>query len=260
MDIVKRRDHGNSSEMVRKDGFTLIELLIVIAIISILAAILFPVFARARENARRTSCQSNVKQLAIAALQYVQDNDGRFAPWRYGEADDIPVPGIGNVDPTNLWMASYYPYFKSTQLLYCPSVSSRPSPTSTWGAFYGMPVHRTDNSIAVAVRHNAATRYPTHISSIPEPARTCMIGEVKRNPSNGRGRSFFKAKENGADGDRRPEMTRHLDGANYAYVDGHVKWLKGDAVEAVYQAQGDDGVGITPANASQHPIVFAWKK
>jgi prepilin-type N-terminal cleavage/methylation domain-containing protein len=61
-------------------GFTLIELLVVIAIIGILAAILFPVFARARENARRTSCISNVKQLGLAAVQYVQDYDSKYPP------------------------------------------------------------------------------------------------------------------------------------------------------------------------------------
>ena len=78
-------------------GFTLIELLVVIAIIAILAAILFPVFARARENARRTSCLSNLKQIALSSLQYIQDYDGRY-PHVFYDTDhngnpDVPAPG-----------------------------------------------------------------------------------------------------------------------------------------------------------------------
>ena len=72
----------------RYRGFTLIELLVVIAIIGILAAILFPVFSRARENARRTSCMSNLKQLGLAAMQYVQDYDGRY-PFAI-----VGIPGV----------------------------------------------------------------------------------------------------------------------------------------------------------------------
>ncbi|MHC5879657.1 type II secretion system protein, partial [Streptococcus pyogenes] len=63
---------------MKRKAFTLIELLVVVAIISLLAAILFPVFARARENARKTSCMSNLKQMALATQMYVQDHDGRF--------------------------------------------------------------------------------------------------------------------------------------------------------------------------------------
>src|SRR5687768_11777068 len=86
-------------------GFTLIELLIVIAIIALLAAILFPVFARARENARRTSCQSNLKQIGLGIQQYTQDNDERFPP------EDTN-------DPTTVgWALSTQPYTKSEQIL-----------------------------------------------------------------------------------------------------------------------------------------------
>src|SRR3954469_4332065 len=86
-------------------GFTLIELLVVIAIIAILAAILLPVFARARENARRTSCQSNLKQIGLSIQQYVQDNDERF-----------PVEDTN--DPATVgWALSIQPYAKSEQLL-----------------------------------------------------------------------------------------------------------------------------------------------
>ena len=100
-------------------GFTLIELLVVIAIIAILAAILFPVFARARENARRASCQSNLKQIGLGALQYSQDYDEQFITAWYGATSD------GSDPVTNYkWMDAIQPYVKSTQLFTCPSSPS----------------------------------------------------------------------------------------------------------------------------------------
>ncbi len=96
-----------------RGAFTLIELLVVIAIISLLAAILFPVFARARENARKTSCLSNVRQLAVGFTQYFQDYDEQF-----------PLLGK-NGAPDTSWIYTMQPYIKSTQLLRCPSDTSR---------------------------------------------------------------------------------------------------------------------------------------
>jgi prepilin-type N-terminal cleavage/methylation domain-containing protein/prepilin-type processing-associated H-X9-DG protein len=95
----------------QRDGFTLIELLVVIAIIAILAAILFPVFARARESARRTSCLSNLKQLGLATLMYGQDYD-----------ELLPVgPTQGN--PLLNVTQGLRPYVKNRQIFYCPSIS-----------------------------------------------------------------------------------------------------------------------------------------
>lgn len=98
----------------RHRGFTLIELLVVIAIIAILASILFPVFARARENARRSSCQSNMKQIGLGLLQYFQDYDDTAPMCAEG------ATGYHNVD-NFMWMDAIYPYVKSTQLFTCPS-------------------------------------------------------------------------------------------------------------------------------------------
>src|SRR3989337_1849285 len=99
------------SRAQRKTAFTLIELLVVIAIIAILAAILFPVFIRARENARRTSCASNMKQIGHGLLQYTQDYDETLpAASGYGAA-------------TTTWRTYIYSYVKSPQIFVCPSRS-----------------------------------------------------------------------------------------------------------------------------------------
>jgi prepilin-type N-terminal cleavage/methylation domain-containing protein/prepilin-type processing-associated H-X9-DG protein len=100
-------------------GFTLIELLVVIAIIAILAAILFPVFARAREKARQTSCLSNLKEIGLSALMYAQDYDERWVRYRY------PNPYF--------WPDKLQAYIKNTQILRCPSRTQR------WA--YGMNYH-----------------------------------------------------------------------------------------------------------------------
>src|SRR5436853_4324942 len=92
----------------RKAAFTLIELLVVIAIIAILAAILFPVFSRARENARRASCQSNLKQIGLGIFQYIQDYDEKYPPAVGGG-----VAASGNYG----WADEIQPYLKSTQIL-----------------------------------------------------------------------------------------------------------------------------------------------
>src|ERR1700749_4060371 len=88
-------NHHLSSGKVR--GFTLIELLVVIAIIALLAAILFPVFARARENARRSSCQSNMKQMSLGIIQYLQDADEFFPPVPNGCGPDNPATSTDQI-------------------------------------------------------------------------------------------------------------------------------------------------------------------
>jgi prepilin-type N-terminal cleavage/methylation domain-containing protein/prepilin-type processing-associated H-X9-DG protein len=111
--------------MKSRNAFTLIEILVVIAIIAIIAAILFPVFARARENARRAACQSNLKQIGLAFQQYIQDNDGRYPQ---AQNSVISVSG-GSItrsyptsDPDYLWPLKLEPYTKNRQVFNCPDV------------------------------------------------------------------------------------------------------------------------------------------
>ncbi len=112
-------------QSLRTRAFTLIELLVVIAIIAILAAILFPVFAQAREKARATSCLSNAKQIGLGLHMYLQDYDERFVPTRQSDPTDICGAGGSAINGTQ-WNAIIQPYLKNTQIFVCPSDSTGP--------------------------------------------------------------------------------------------------------------------------------------
>ncbi len=102
-------------------GFTLIEILVVVAVIGILAAILFPVLARTRENARRASCQSNLRQIGLGLQQYLQDYDGTYPNVSFGSSGlGAPYQYVG----AYRWMDAIYPYTKSEQLFVCPSANA----------------------------------------------------------------------------------------------------------------------------------------
>ena len=134
------RRHKTAQPTRRKpEGFTLIELLVVIAIIALLAAILFPAFARARENARRASCSSNLKQLGLGFLQYLQDYDERYPP---GILTDGPAIGPTTSNSTCIpyfqngnyyydtgaaWGGQVFPYVKSSQIYTCPDDPTKPA-------------------------------------------------------------------------------------------------------------------------------------
>jgi prepilin-type N-terminal cleavage/methylation domain-containing protein/prepilin-type processing-associated H-X9-DG protein len=152
-------------------GFTLIELLVVIAIIALLAAILFPVFARARENARKSSCSNNLKQLAVGVAQYTQDFDEAF-PWAWN-----PVNG-SNVN----WWQIVYPYVKNTQVFSCPSDSSR---IAGGNGFSGQPAPNgyVDGRFHISYGVNypifanggAGTGTAFNLSDMPKPSQTVLM-------------------------------------------------------------------------------------
>jgi prepilin-type N-terminal cleavage/methylation domain-containing protein/prepilin-type processing-associated H-X9-DG protein len=186
-------------KLFRKTGFTLIELLVVIAIIAILAAILFPVFARARENARRASCQSNNKQIGIAIAQYLQDYDEH-----YMKVDD------SNPDHTlhYEWFDPLQPYIKSTQVFRCPSFVVADDAALT-------PRNETDYLINGFFAHGISQ------SVFQNTAEQICLAERK----GGEEETDYHPWDS-AEFQPHIETERHLGGSNYLFADGHVKWLR----------------------------------
>ncbi|HAH85909.1 MAG: DUF1559 domain-containing protein [Armatimonadota bacterium] len=193
---------------MKQKGFTLIELLVVIAIIAILAAILFPVFAKAREKARQTGCSSNLKQLANSMLMYAQDYDERFP--------DLVVKDSDGKDVS--WSNLLVPYIggaKWDDILSCPSVSKAQAKAANLGGnltFYGYNYYylgyyrladianpsETVMLCDIGVKDDGTITYPHHVN---RPSHATYGGICR-------------------------PASRHNDGCNIAWVDGHVKWMK----------------------------------
>lgn len=217
-------------------AFTLVELLVVIAIIAILAAILFPVFARARENARRTSCLSNVKQIGLGFLQYTQDYDEAF-------------PLVSFPTPADTWTTSMQPYLKSRQIFRCPSDSS-----AAWDAVapntrltsYGFNAWMKPGPVALG---GGATTPPyNNLARLQATAKVIIVSELSDTATNDHFPPYCwgPAPEssacppnawNAATGRANGIATeRHLEGFNSLYADGHAKWNKWTRVW--YQSPG----------------------
>jgi len=135
-----------------RKGFTLIELLVVIAIIAILAAILFPVFAQAREKARQTSCLSNMKQLGMALIMYVQDYDSTMCPNEGTLYDKNPNGLFAS------WNDLILPYLKNKDVWWCPSMP-RPHQGTSWDGFFGGDEEFADWNTHYAINAWGATGY-----------------------------------------------------------------------------------------------------
>jgi prepilin-type N-terminal cleavage/methylation domain-containing protein/prepilin-type processing-associated H-X9-DG protein len=208
-----------------RKGFTLIELLVVIAIIAILAAILFPVFAKAREKARTTGCVNNLKQIGTAMLTYSNDWDEMFPTYR-GES---------------LWVGPLHSIIKANRnaqdtgvsVFMCPSVVSNPdggfAPDANTAWVWTRGQGRLDTTMA-AYTHNGWT-YDCGLADMKNPAETMFDSDgiwidawpthKQPIPRNGK----IREPNNNA-GIERIAIDRHNDGINVGFVDGHVKWFK----------------------------------
>jgi prepilin-type N-terminal cleavage/methylation domain-containing protein/prepilin-type processing-associated H-X9-DG protein len=225
-------------------GFTLIELLVVIAIIAILAAILFPVFGRARENARRSSCQSNLKQIGLGILQYTQDYD--------------EVLPMGEREDSRPWHLVVMPYIKSSQIFKCPSNTTNSSTTVNGSS--GVPVSY------LAVAGNSAASYsgniggqpamppynttatvksPVAMSMLIVPAETLLVGEQPSEPTN---TSSIKEPVFWGSTSYRMEFQNHLGTTNFLFGDGHVKAMKPTATALTKNMWSVEDDGIGPSN------------
>jgi len=218
-----------------KRGFTLIELLVVIAIISILAAILFPVFARARENARRASCMSNLKQIGLAFVQYTQDYDEHYPPNIWGVLNNSStytpstIPGAYKICDGNTacgsyatWIDSIYPYVKNSQIFTCPSQS----PTSTTN----YPSYAYNTSIGHA--SVAIARGGISLAQINEVSSLAMITDCYY--TYGIYYLVYGTTYYGLRNNTSTKFFPHMGGANIAYADGHVKWLNRTSITSIY--------------------------
>ncbi len=212
----------------KRKAFTLIELLVVIAIIAILAAILFPVFARARENARRASCQSNLKQIALGIFQYTQDYDEKYPMNYWGPTmvtqTDTSMPGAlfttSNGSSSGkwvTWMDMIFPYLKSVQIFTCPSATSVPTaPSYGYNRLLG-------NSSGSASGGDS-------LASVERPSEIVMNMDYN---------TYYSIYANIIDGGswalgtsttNQKIVAPHLEGTNVAFADGHVKWrVRNDA-------------------------------
>lgn len=254
----------------KSGAFTLIELLVVIAIIAILAAILFPVFAKAREKARQASCLSNEKQLGLGILQYAQDYDERFP---YGDVSTHNYYGRG-------WGGNIYSYVKSTGVYKCPD-----DPTAQTTGINGL-TGEIDYPVSYGFNSNMAAPFGGGTTGLPglvAPASTVLLFEVQgahqwlTNPNDYSSKDLYTSSPNGNGGDggagyvdiagatastvkyatgamgnpeRYPSNNvvsetsgRHTDASNFALADGHCKYIR--------RQQVSPGVGNTNSACAQ---------
>ncbi|MDR3710649.1 MAG: DUF1559 domain-containing protein [Capsulimonadaceae bacterium] len=249
-------------------GFTLIELLVVIAIIAILAAILFPVFATAREKARQTQCASNLKQIGLSWLQYCQDYD-EVTPFACydNQASPPPCGSSGAGYGTSLGFL-LNPYLKSAQVWRCPSDSLNPTAVATsgnqggyynvsygyncyffmlwkyptWGNFNQIPLQLSQLSTPSADMTLIGAWGPSSLSWIVDNTGG-LLSRVEGAPNAAASTPQLKA--------------GHNNGGNAAYADGHVKWYSSGYLYAQYNIENSSPDNGSPTHPwGQAPTLF----
>ena len=211
----------------KSSGFTLIELLVVIAIIAILAAILFPVFAQAREAARKTSCLSNNKQIGTAALMYVQDYDETFPVeqwWGNNRFDGWPVLRSGIVGATAInYKDALLPYTKNEQIWICPTNLPNGSLDT---APPNMGYHMNGNVITTSGLSIAEIQASANLMIMRESGRGFVYNRAYLRPVPGYCDDVIAYEVSNPGRNYMP----HMKGYNLAFADGHAKWyLSGGA-------------------------------
>jgi prepilin-type N-terminal cleavage/methylation domain-containing protein/prepilin-type processing-associated H-X9-DG protein len=242
---------SNATRGRRQTAFTLIELLVVIAIIAILAAILFPVFAQARDKARQTSCLSNMKQWATATIMYVQDYDETYplamtwsGTWFSG-AQDTPanwrLTNAGQIEEVNSFHANaIQPYMKNTEMAYCPSAEDYDFPGASYtnprapfwkntyrynGLLHQYPEGMMDRSADVIMLTEGNGKVAVKGFATPSPVLTgCTTRDCIYQPKT----TACATGGGGTSGTYTPRGSQwvHSGGQNFAFADGHAKWRR----------------------------------
>jgi prepilin-type N-terminal cleavage/methylation domain-containing protein/prepilin-type processing-associated H-X9-DG protein len=221
-------------------GFTLIELLVVIAIIAILAAILFPVFAQAREKARGISCLSNAKQVGVAGAMYTQDYDEMVMPaWLLYSAAPLDEP---------LWPRTLQPYIKNTQLFTCPSSPLKTPYTPQPPGWTALDDYGLYGIFGAFGRNACLSNQDASLAAVVTPANSILFGEAAypKDHATAPGFGYYllfwtdqadnlcpfdqsEANRSYGNNSSRPAL-RHTEGANISFFDGHSKWFKSSAL------------------------------
>jgi prepilin-type N-terminal cleavage/methylation domain-containing protein/prepilin-type processing-associated H-X9-DG protein len=204
----------------RRSAFTLIELLVVIAIIAVLAAILFPVFAQAREKARQSTCLSNQRQFGLGVMMYVQDYDETYPTGYHASNDNLKLPEV--------WFKQVQPYLKSVDVYRCPSGTSPAFPSLPYPLDYSANIHifvptTPDTYLKLGFR-------PVRVANMDSPADYIVTAETSRTMNSYSWAlwefDWVRANWEGVGYLYAQAMTRHNGGMVVTLADGHSTWLR----------------------------------